>query len=279
MKTLALQRISLTVRDLAAMQDFYCQALGFAAAGSPQTADPAIAKLLGAERIALVELRRGRQCLELAAFNPPGDDYPCERGSNDLIFQHIALVCENVIDTYTILSRHPHTAISRNGPQTLPGGIIAYKFRDPEGHPLELIQFPQPDPKSAGGIDHSAISVSDIEKSIAFYTHELGFSVASRQVNAGPEQDAMDDLDSTRVDVIGLSPQQATPHVELLGYRVPRGRTGIAQRSSDIAATRLVLSIDTLSQHVATVRLADGSHAALIHDPDGHALLLLGSAV
>ena len=37
------------------------------------------------------------------------------------------------------------TPISTSGPQLLPaasGGVSAFKFRDPEGHPLELIAFP-----------------------------------------------------------------------------------------------------------------------------------------
>jgi catechol 2,3-dioxygenase-like lactoylglutathione lyase family enzyme len=276
-KTLALERISVTVGDLAAMQAFYCEALGFEAVGPPHMADPALAKLLGAKSLFLVVLRRGGQSLELAAFDPPGDCYPPERHSNDLLFQHVALVCEDIATAYAVLSRYPHAAISRNGPQNLPGGIAAYKFRDPEGHPLELIQFPKANPDSAGGIDHSALSSADAEKSIAFYTQELGFSVASRQVNAGPAQDAMDDLDNVSADIVALAPKQATPHVELLGYRLPKGRAGAARRPADIAATRLVLRVDRLEQHIGAVYLADGSQAALIHDPDGHALLLLQS--
>jgi catechol 2,3-dioxygenase-like lactoylglutathione lyase family enzyme len=268
-------RISLTVRDLAAMQDFYVAALGFETARPQHMADPALARLLGAERITCVLLRRGRQFLELSAFDPPGEDYPQRPHSNDLCFQHIALVCESVARCYATLCRHRHIAISRNGPQDLPGGIIACKFRDPEGHPIELIQFPTPDPASAGGIDHSAISVANVDESIAFYTGQLGLTVESRQVNAGPAQEALDNLDSVSVDVVGVSPEQATPHIELLGYRVPKGRPAAASRPSDLAATRLMLRVDTLVQHPAATRLADGSRAALIHDPDGHALLLL----
>ena len=277
MRALSLQHVSLTVRDLAAMQDFYVAALGFEAEGPQQPADPALAHLLGAERIICVRLRRGRQILELSAFDPPGADYPQRPHSNDLCFQHIALVCETVAVSYATLCRHPHIAISRAGPQDLPGGIVAYKFRDPEGHPLELIQFPKPDPACAGGIDHSAISVADADASITFYTKELGLIVTSRQINAGPAQEAMDDLDSVSVDVVGLSPEQATPHIELLGYRVPKGQPAALSRPADLAATRLVLRVDTLA-HLPATQLADGSKAALIHDPDGHALLLLQCA-
>ena len=67
------------------------------------------------------------------------------------------------------------------GPQRLPdwnpnaGGIRAFYFRDPDGHPLEILQFP-PDKGDAKwhapsrrlflGIDHTAIVVADTEASL-----------------------------------------------------------------------------------------------------------------
>src|SRR3954471_390707 len=92
---------------------------------------------------------------------------------------------------YNILRRHPDfTPISRNGPERLPpntGSVTAYKFRDPEGHPLELTTFP-PGVGSAKwhaprgdsvflGIDHSAITVASSAAAIAFYCDILGMSV------------------------------------------------------------------------------------------------------
>ena len=61
--------------------------------------------------------------------------------------------------------------ISRGGPVTLPpsaGEITAVKFRDPEGHPLELIEFPNGSSavwsgEGMLGIDHSAIGVADVD--------------------------------------------------------------------------------------------------------------------
>src|SRR5204863_4115187 len=83
-------------------------------------------------------------------------------------------------------------------PQTLPewnkdaGGIKAFYFRDPEDHVLEIIWFPtgkgnpkwqQPTDRLVSdrplflGIDHTAIVVSDTEKSMEFYRDRLGFKV------------------------------------------------------------------------------------------------------
>ena len=119
------------------------------------------------------------------------------------------------------LARFAAAAISCGGPQLLPhrsGGATAYKFRDPDGHPLELIRFAD---AVAGGIDHSAIAVTDAGRSIEFYRDRLGLTVGARQVNTGPEQDRLDGLTGAEVDVVALEPRQATPHVELLAYRTP----------------------------------------------------------
>ncbi len=83
---------------------------------------------------------------------------------------------------YDRVRRHYGVPITEGGPQRLPlaaGGVTAYKFRDPEGHPVELIHFPpgsgdpawqRPMPGAVTlGYDHSAISVADADRSAAFY--------------------------------------------------------------------------------------------------------------
>jgi catechol 2,3-dioxygenase-like lactoylglutathione lyase family enzyme len=271
-RALALLRVSLTVGDLRRLTAFYVEALGFAAEAEGRM-DDATAALLGARAVRTVLLRRGGQTLELCEFDPPGDAYPAGSRSDDLWFQHCALVTSDIGAAFARLRGHAFAAISRDGPQALPGGISAFKFRDPDGHPLELIRFPTADMETAEGIDHSAISVADVERSVAFYGGVLGLSVVSRQVNAGPAQDAMDGLDGTKVDVVGLAPARRSPHVELLGYRSPRGRAGPPLRPADVAASRLVLRVDELARPGA-VATADGGRVGLLHDPDGHALLL-----
>jgi catechol 2,3-dioxygenase-like lactoylglutathione lyase family enzyme len=263
-----LARISVTVADLAASEAFYASALDFARISAPGAAKPGIVSLLGAKAITTLTMRRGKQLLELMQFDPPGAPYPRDSQSNDLWFQHCALVTDDMASAYGRILAQPVTAISRNGPQTLPGGVIAFKFRDPDDHPLELIQFPQADPATAHGIDHSAISVADADRSIAFYTATLGLSVTARQVNTGPAQDALDHLDSVSVEVVALSPAARSPHLELLAYRTPAGRHAQAAQPSDIAATRLVFTADALP----------AGQARLMTDPDGHSLLLTEQA-
>ena len=268
-----LDRIGLNVRDLDAATAFYVEALGFTAA-TPRDADPAMARLLGAQTMQVARMGRGRQVMELAATDPPGAPYPPDSHSNDAWFQHCALVTDDIAADHARLARHAFTPISRHGPQKLPGGIVAFKFRDPDGHPLELIQFPSPDRRTAGGIDHSAIVVSDVDRTIGFYTARLGLAVQARKVNAGPAQAALDDLDGPTVDVVALAPAEPAPHVELLGYRTPRGRTPRPLHLHDIAAARLVFATASPLPGAATTVLSDGTIVTLLRDPDGHVLLL-----
>jgi catechol 2,3-dioxygenase-like lactoylglutathione lyase family enzyme len=270
MKVARLLQVSLNTAYLAGAEQFYTQALGFIAAAPASTPNIRLAPLLGAETAHTLHLRRGNQTLELTQIDPPGAPYPPQSQSNDLWFQHCALVTDNMADAYDRLRQHEFAPISRHGPQTLPGGIIAFKFRDPEGHPLELIQFPHPNQATAGGIDHSAIAVADAARSVAFYETTLGLSVAAQQRNTGPAQDALDNLDGAQVDVVALAPKDASPHLELLGYRTPPGRPAPRANWNDIAATRLVFSTESVLHQANDVRL--------LVDPDGHKIIVEGAA-
>ena len=306
-RALRLLRVDITVTDLEAMLRFYQQALGFTP--EPGDADdPGWARMLGADgaRVRTARLRLGGQHIGLTAFDPPGRPYPPGSTAADLWFQHIAVVTGGMPAAFERMLRHGGaTPITAGGPQRLPpeaGGVIACKFRDPEGHPVELIQFPpgagdpawQPAAAVAVtlGYDHSAISVADAGRSVAFYAGLLGFTQASRQVNSGPAQERLDGLANDVVEVIALEPADlATPHVELLAYRTPHGRAiPGGRRPWDTASTRLVLGVENLpglleglaaAGHAAAVpgavELADGSVAALVHDPDGHAIVLVGA--
>ena len=174
------------------------------------------------------------------------------------------------------------SAISIDGPQHLPqssGGVTAFKFRDPDGHPLELLAYPRgklpPDwqARSRGdlfiGIDHSAISVFDNERSVAFY-EALGLRVAGRSLNSGFEQEQLDGMSRPQVEVTALEASKPTPHLELLCYRSVAHRSAIVLRSNDVAATRLIFEAGPLSSAIPN------SQQALI-DPDGHHLMIVTS--
>ena len=297
-KALRLVRVGLTVTDLGRAAAFYTGALGFEATEEPREAPPSFAAALGIEgaRVTTQRLRLGAQEIELAAFAPPGRSYPPDSTSTDIWFQHIAVVVGDMAAAHArVVAYGGATPISEGGPQRLPassGGVTAWKFRDPDGHPLELIAFPPgsgPDawrdiPRDAltVGLDHSAISVADAGRSAAFYESVLGLGRVSQQVNRGLEQDRLDGVPDDNVDVVALAPADAaTPHVELLGYRSPRGRPiPPGMGADDVAASRLVFESDDLP--TLAKALGDEDHLAspgavylLARDPDGHLLLFV----
>ena len=155
--------------------------------------------------------------------------------------------------------------------------MTAFKFRDPEGHPLELLAYPagaapapwrtRPAGETLLGVDHSAISVLETARSIAFY-EGLGLTVSGRSLNRGPEQEKLDGVADPHVEVTALSPVQAKPHLELLRYRGEKLGTPNDMRDNDVAATRIIFEAEEPA--------GDGSTGArLLRDPDGHRLSII----
>lgn len=207
-------------------------------------------------------LTLGGSRLDLDTFSECGDPYPAAATAADLIFQHLAFVTDDVGAAWARVQSAGGIPISRDGPVTLPpssGSVTAVKFRDPDGHPLELIQFVGArngvwSSQGIIGIDHSAIAVSDVEISCRFYL-EQGMTDGDATLNHGPTQVALDGLDGVRVKVVPLSPAATPPHLELLGYTVPRCRPQRPLSANDIAATRITWQT---------------GREALVRDPDGH---------
>lgn len=301
-------RIGLTTADLPRAEAFYGGVFGFETAATEVLDDPAFAGLMdvraGARRTVL---RLGGQEISLLAFAGGARPYPRPAAANDPWFQHMAIVVPDMKQAYARLRAHAGwSPISRDGPQRLPassGGVTAFKFRDPEGHPLELLEFPAgaaPPPwrssdQSSGadgvfrGIDHSAIVVKDSARSLDFYRVLLGFVPQAASLNRGPEQQALDAVDAPVVEVTALClPGAPPPHLELLCYRAPgRARAPLPLHNNDAAATRLELEVDDVAAIAAvlaaagvefvsppTVSLDGGRVAALVVDPDGHHVML-----
>lgn len=295
----ALLRIGRNTADLDRALAFYRDALGFhvddAGAGSP-----AWTRLPGvpAPPSRCARLSLGAQQIELTEFTDAAP-YPPDSTSCDPWFQHCAIVVSDIDTACARVMQHGAVPITRDGPQTLPpstGSVTAFKFRDPDGHPLELIHFPAGtgDPcwqsvRGEGpilGIDHSAISVVDVGRSVGFYVR-LGLRVAARGVNQGFEQQRLDDLADVEVDVVALQAARRTPHVELLGYRQPRGRGTASTDITSVAADRLEFSMQNLHAALDSLRAPDATTAtrdasnpsgdprvALLRDPDGHWIVL-----
>ncbi len=257
----AITGFRLVTADPVRLAAFY-RAIGFTI-GEAAPLPAADMELLGLRGIgSRISMSLGRSCVDLESFDPPGQPYPADTTACDIVFQHLALVTDNAEAAWCRALEAGATPISRGHPVTLPpsaGRVAAVKFRDPEGHPLEFLQFPRGanrhwSGKGLMGIDHSAISVSDIAASQHFYSHHE-LSEAGATVNRGPTQNSLDGLDEVEVDVVPMNPAHTPPHVEMLGYRHPLGRALRPLAPNDIAATRIVWR--------------SGSDA-LIRDPDGH---------
>jgi catechol 2,3-dioxygenase-like lactoylglutathione lyase family enzyme len=256
----AVTRIIIPVSDLDRATSFYTNALAFARVDGAEP--PGMALRLGTETIELV-----RQT---------GRPVPRDSRSNDRWFQHLAIVVSNIDQAYAIVLREGAAPIS-TGPQELPawnpnaGGIRAVYFRDPDGHPLELIQFPpgKGDPRWQNreslflGIDHSAVTVQDTETSLAFYRGHFGLRVAGTSDNWGIEQERLSGVTGAHVRILSLR-AQAGPGIEFLHYLTPTdGRPAPADtRAEDLWSEVIVL------------RTEHGRGSPMLHDPDGHAVLL-----
>ena len=257
----AIVAFRLVTADLDRATQFYAQ-LGF----SPDERRP-----IPAEEMAMLgvpgagtrqSMRLGPSCVDLDCFDLCGRPYPADADAASLLFQHLALVTDDAASAWANATRAGAALISRHGPSTLPrsaGGMTAVKFRDPDGHPVEFLQFPNGAmhrwPGSGVlGVDHSAISVADVEASRRFYGAN-GLTVGAPSINGGPTQVALDDLRGVEVEVVPLQPSAPTPHLELLCYRHPRGGACGSLDPNDIAATRVVWSAGS---------------SALVRDPDEH---------
>jgi catechol 2,3-dioxygenase-like lactoylglutathione lyase family enzyme len=245
----------------------------------------------------VVTMRLGNEQVEFTRFERPGHLYPADSRSPDLWFQHFAIIVSDMDAAYSRVRAAGVVAISEGGPQTLPeqnGGVRAFKFRDPDGHPLELLWFPRGQGRAMWqqrsglflGIDHSAIAVAATASSLAFYRNRLGMRVAYEVTNNGPTQDHLDGVAGAVVQITGLLPAaQDGAGIEFLDYRSPPiGRPAPDAHADDVVHAHLTLVVDDLAQIVAgpglrrlsakTIATAPDTCSASVLDPDGHMVVL-----
>ena len=316
MQEVRIDRITMIVSDLDRAEDDYVAAFG-CHVERRDAIERALTSVLGipsaSGRRSL--LRLGRERIELLEFTDSmGRRYPCDSTSTDIWFQHMAIVVADMAAAHHRVMAHPRfRPISRAGPVRLPaesGGATAFKFRDHDGHPLELIAFPRtraPDEwrlaggarsagstrsaRSAGlflGVDHTAIGISDSAVSTRFFSSVFGFRAGPVTENDGPEQADLDDVDDVKVSVIPLARDRPAPRMELLHYHVGTRRPIPADAASDdIAATHSVVHVaslgataEALARCGAPLSSADlmtlhgDVPAALVSGPDGHRFLV-----
>jgi len=254
-----------------------------------------------------IKLALGSENIELIQFIEParGRAIPPDSKSNDLWFQHIAIVTNNMDSAYAQLRRHKVVFVS-SSPQTLPdyipaaAGIKAFYFRDPDGHNLEVIFYPKGkgNPKwqraSKGiftGIDHTAIGISDTESSIIFYRDIIGLTVAGSSENYGTEQEHLNQVFGAHLLITGLMAPNGFG-VEFLNYIAPPGgrKYPVDSKPDDLwhwhttirvsEIQKLYDKLTNLNYQIISKGITDiskleigGEKGFLARDPDGHAIL------
>lgn len=308
---LEVKQTAITVSDMDKILPFYTGILNFKTVSVQETDNASFGKLFGIRdqqvKIKIAKLQLGDEFIELIDFiDPEGRPIPQDSKSNDLWFQHIAIVTNDMDQAYQILRQHKVTHVS-TAPQTLPDyipaavGIKAFYFRDPDGHNLEIIYFPEGkgDPKWQSkkggpfiGIDHTAIGISDTDWSTSFYRDLLGLKVAGHSENYGPEQEHLNQVFGARLWITGLKAPKGIG-VEFLEYISPPGGRLYPPNTklndlwhwyTQMEVTDLqsyyqkVLksNIEVVSSGVVDIPAVvnQGSKGLMIKDPDGHAILL-----
>ena len=304
----AVDSIGMTVSDMDRSVAFYSNVLAFKPISDVEVDGPEYDQLWGifGVRARVVRMQLGAQQLELIEFLAPPDvrPIPVPSYSHDLWFQHFAIVVRDMEAAWAQLRKHHVRQISPR-PQTIPisnpaaAGIKAIKFRDPDGHNLELLWFPEgkgnPNWKTPGsnlflGIDHTAMTVRSTENSIKFYRDLLGMTVAGGTLNMGAEQEHLDSLPGARARVTGLAPQMGPPGVEFLEYELPTAGRPIPldSRPTDLWHWQTTLVVPDVEAAAASLRgtaqFVSSSVVTLpdkalgftkgfqVRDPDGHAV-------
>jgi catechol 2,3-dioxygenase-like lactoylglutathione lyase family enzyme len=305
----AVASVGMTVEDLDRSVEFYARVLSFNKIREVELFGNSWEHLDGVFglRIRIAWLQLGSEQIELKEYLAPRGRPVPPSLSNDHWFQHIAIITSDMDRAYTSL-RHNNVRSVSSGPQLLPdyikaaAGIRAFYFEDPDGHPLEILQFPsdkgdakwhQATSQLFLGIDHTAIVVSDTEASLKFYRDILGFKVSGQSENYGPEQEHLNSVFGARLRITSLRASSG-PGIELLEYLAPTNGRSLPgdERANDLmhhetclvtedieAASRLLHEARSpfISPAIVPFPKAEaGFHSALlIRDPDGHPMKLV----
>ena len=306
----AVEAVGMTVSDIDRSVEFFTKVLSFEKVSDVEVAGSEYEHLQGlfGLRMRVVRLKLGDEFLELTEYlTPRGRPIPVDSRSNDRWFQHVAIITSDMDRAYGWLRKNKVQHAS-TGPQKLPetikpaAGIRAFYFKDPDGHALEVLQFPadkgaskwhQPSNKLFLGIDHTAIVVSDTDASLRFYRDALGLSVAGESENFGSEQEHLNNVFGARLRITALRAASG-PGIEFLEYLTPRdGRPAPAdEKASDLIHWQTKLVTTDASAMAARLRadkfafVSSGlvqmpdpilgfMKGVLVRDPDGHVMELI----
>jgi len=303
------EAIGITVSDMDRAIDFYSKVLTFEKVSDTEVAGENFEHLEGVFglRMRVVRMRLGDEFIELTEYlAPKGRPIPVDSRSNDRWFQHIAIIVSDMDKAYAWL-RQNKVEYASTQPQRLPdwnknaAGISAFYFKDPDQHPIEVLQFPadkgqgkwhRPTEKLFLGIDHTAIVVWDTDASVRFYRDLLGMRVAGESENYGTEQEHLNNVFGAHLRITALRAASG-PGIELLQYLAPgdgrpfpqdehandivHRQTIVVSQDAAAAASQLQTSrVTFVSSGVVANQTGQlgFTKAFMVRDPDGHAVEL-----
>jgi catechol 2,3-dioxygenase-like lactoylglutathione lyase family enzyme len=299
--------VGITVSDMDRAVDFYSRVLTFRKVSDVEVAGEGYEQLEGVfgVRMRVVRMTLGDESIELTEYlAPKGRPIPADSRSNDRWFQHIAIIVSDMDKAYRVL-RQNKVEHASTGPQRLPewnknaAGISAFYFKDPDAHPVEILQFPsdkglakwhRPTDSVFLGIDHTAIVVGDTDASLKFYRDLLGMHIAGESENYGTEQEHLNNIFGARLRITALRGEKG-PGIELLEYLAPRdGRLFPSdEHANDIVHRQTIVlahEIESVAREARKAKVSFVSSdivanqtrqlgftkALVVRDPDGHAV-------
>jgi len=298
--------VSIIVSNMDRSVKFYSEVLQFKKISDVEKQGAYWESLFGVFGLHIREVRMqlGDETIDLIDYlTSGGRTIPEDFKSNDLAFQHIAIVVSDMDSAYKLLRSFGVTQVSTD-PQTLPAsipaaaGIKAFYFQDPDRHNLELIYFPQGKGQERWqytkdriflGIDHTAIGVSSTPQSHQFYSDLLGLDRKGDSWNKGMEQAHLNNIEGASLHITGYRSDDG-PGVEFLEYLFPGpGKKFPADTRSDDLWNWLtkvhVKNAKKLYQQLkrnghfnfvskGQLQIKDET-AFIVRDPDGHAVYVV----
>ena len=137
--------------------------------------------------------------------------------------------------------------------------------------------------------DHTGITVSDVERSLAFWRDVLGFELSHRAHQKGELAEQITGVPGAEILIAVV---KAPGHkIELLEYRAPADRKRLDARPCDVGSVHVALTVDNLDAILETIaasgwkaagqpqRLTAGPNAGkrviYVRDPDGTTIELM----
>src|SRR4051794_18276643 len=137
--------------------------------------------------------------------------------------------------------------------------------------------------------DHTGITVSDLERSLAFWRDVLGFELSHRAHQKGELSEQITGVQGAEILIAVV---KAPGHkIELLEYRAPADRKRVDARPCDVGSAHIALVVDNLDPLLETIAASGwkaagepqtltigpnaGKRVIYVRDPDGTTIELM----